>query len=131
MLDHAVRVEAETGLSLGLRLEAGPDVHPARVEPREERLLLLVRAVDEVERRLQKLLVHRLHALFGERAGDFAVLLAPFAKPRILPVRFGYGCGASEDAPRTNAQSELGILRVIGVLGLVLGVQVVEVAKEH
>src|SRR2546423_15353298 len=118
MRHEAVRIEAEIGLALRLGLKAGPNMHAARIKPGEERFLRLVRAVDEVERRLQKLLIHRLHALFGERAGVFAALLAPFAEPRILPGRFGYGWGASEDAPRTKAQSELGILRVIGVLGL-------------
>ena len=49
MLHHAVRIDAEAGLALRLRLEARPDVHAARVEPDEERLLVPAGAVDEVD----------------------------------------------------------------------------------
>jgi hypothetical protein len=65
MLHHAVGIDAETGLALSIGLEAGPDVHAARIEPREERLPLPVGALDKFERRREKLLVDRLHALFG------------------------------------------------------------------
>ena len=41
MLHHAVGIDAEPGLSLRLRLEPGPDVHAGRIEPGEERLLVL------------------------------------------------------------------------------------------
>src|SRR5205085_8919799 len=44
MLHHAVRIDAETGLALRLGLEAGPNMHAARIKPSEERFLLLVRA---------------------------------------------------------------------------------------
>src|SRR5437899_12670265 len=101
MLDHAVGIDAETGFPLRLGFETGPDMHAARIEPREERFLLLVRAVDEVERRLQKLLVHRLHAFLGQRAGVFAALLAPLAEPRIFPSGLGDRRRASEDSAVT------------------------------
>ena len=101
-----------------------------RIEPREERLLVPVRAVDEVERRCEKLLVHRLHAFLGKRAGVVAALLAPLAETRILARRIGDGRRASQDAARTEAQLELHVLWIVGVLRLVLGVQVVEIAEE-
>ena len=63
VLDHAVGIDAEAGLALGLLLEMGPDVHPAGVEPHEERLAVAVGAVDEVERGGEEFLVHGLHAL--------------------------------------------------------------------
>src|SRR5437867_171453 len=85
MLHHAVGINAETRLALRLGLETGPDVHAARIEPCEEWLSLLVRAVDEVERCLQKLLVDGFHALLGERAGVVAALPAPFAKAWVFP----------------------------------------------
>ena len=91
MLHHAVRIDAEPGLALRLRLEPGPDVHAARIEPDEERLLVAVGAVDEVDRGLEEFLVDRLHALLGERPGVLAFLLAPRAEARIVARRVGRG----------------------------------------
>jgi len=54
------------GLSLRFGLEACPDVYASRIEPGEERLLVSIRAVDEVKRSVEKLLVRGLHALLGE-----------------------------------------------------------------
>jgi hypothetical protein len=51
VLDHAVGVDAEPGLALGLRLEVREDVHPGGVPPEEEGLVVLLGAlVHEVER---------------------------------------------------------------------------------
>ena len=130
VLHHTVRIKAEFGLPLRLGLKPGPDVHTGRIEPGEERLLVAVRAVDEVKRGAEKFLVHCLHAFLGEWAGIGAALLAPLAETRILARRIGNGRRAAKDAARTETQLELSILRIVGVLGLVLGVQVVEIAKE-
>ena len=46
MLHHAVGIDAETGLAVGFRLE----VVKMRVPPHEERLAVLVRPLDEIER---------------------------------------------------------------------------------
>ena len=91
MLHHAVGIDAEPGLALGRGLEAGPDVHAGRIEPDEERLLVPVCAVDEVERGLEEFLVDRLHALLGERPGILAFLLAPWAEARVVTGRVGGG----------------------------------------
>ena len=50
------------------------DVHAGRIPPHEERLAVLVRLVDEAERRRGDFLVHRLHALLGQRAGVLDLL---------------------------------------------------------
>src|SRR5277367_1347440 len=89
MLYHAVRVDTETGLPLGLGFQSGPDMHAAWIEPREEWLILFLRSVDEVDRCFEKLLVHCLHSLFVEGARVFTILLAPFSKARVLPRGFG------------------------------------------
>ena len=130
VLHHAVRVDAQPSLALRLWSEAGPDVHAGRVEPGEERLLVSVGAVDEVERRCQELLIHRLHALLGKRAGVGAALSAPLAETRIFARGLGEGGRAPQDAARTEAQLELQILRIVRVLGLVLGIEVIEKAVE-
>ena len=38
VLDHAVGIEADAGLAVGLLLQVRPDVHARGVEPHEERL---------------------------------------------------------------------------------------------
>ena len=101
MLHHAVRIDAEPGLALRLGLEPGPNVHAGRIEPREERLLRPVGAVDEVERGFEKLVVRRLHALLVKRAGILAILLAPLAEPRIFSRRLG-GCRRASRARRAG-----------------------------
>ena len=106
MLDHAVGIDAEPGLALRLGLEAGPDVHAARIEPDEERLLVPVRAVDEVDRGLEEFLVDRLHALLGERPGVLAFLLAPGAEAGIVAGRVGGGRDAFHDAARAELRPE-------------------------
>src|ERR1700674_1217403 len=103
MLHHAIGIDAKTRLSLRLGLEGGPDVHGAWIEPSEERLLLLVRAVDKVEGGTQELLVDRLHAFLVERTGVLAVLLAHPPEPWVF-ARIVNSCGrTSENATRTKA----------------------------
>jgi hypothetical protein len=131
VLHHAVRIDAESGLALGLGLEPRPDVHASRVEPHEERLAVPDGAVDEFGRGLQKLLVDRLHAFLGERPGVLAFLLAPGAEARIVARRVGRGRDALQNAARTELRSESRILGIVRVLGLILGVEVIEVAEEH
>src|ERR1700730_1903453 len=108
VLDHAVRIDAETGLALGRGLETGPDVHAGRAEPHEKRLIVPGPAVDEVSGGLEELLVRRLHALFVERAGVRAALLAPLAESRVLAGSGGGGRRASAHATRADAQPEVG-----------------------
>src|SRR5262249_14126665 len=108
----------------------GPDMHAGRIEPREERLLVPVRAIDEVERGVEKLLVYGLHAFLGERAGIGAALLAPLAEARVLPRCFCDGRGASQHPARAEAQPELRTLRIVRMLGLILSIQVVKIAEK-
>jgi hypothetical protein len=130
MLHHAVGIDSETRLAIRLWFEACPDVHTARIEPSKERLLVPVGAVDEVERRVKKLLVHRFHALLVERAGVLAVLLAPFAEAGIFPRGLRRGRHASEHPAGTELEFELGVLGIVGVLRLILGIKVVKIAEE-
>ena len=92
--------------------------------------LCMVGAIDEVERGVEELLVHRLHALLVERAGVLAVLLAPWAEARVLAWGLNSGRGTSEHATRAELESELGVLGIVGVLRLVLGIEVVQIAEE-
>ncbi|MNZ95643.1 hypothetical protein D3C78_1148070 [compost metagenome] len=108
----------------------GEDVHARGVDPGEERLVLLHRLVHEPERGLGELHVDVLHALAGQRAGVLAALLAPLAEARVLAgLVFAAGI-AVQHAARAEALLELRVLRVIDVLRLLLGIEVVEVAEE-
>ena len=130
MLDHSVRIDSKPGLALRLRLEPGPDVHAARIEPDEERLPVAVRPVDEVGRGTQEFVVDRLHPLFRERSGVLALLFAPRTEARIVARRGGRSRDAFHHAARTELSLEGGILRIVRMLRLILGVQVIEVAEE-
>jgi hypothetical protein len=67
--------------------EPRPDVHARRVVPEEERLLLRVRTVDEIERAGEEIILNSLHPLSRQRAW------IPFGAPGIptvvSPVRIG------------------------------------------
>src|SRR4029453_13914796 len=104
----------------------GPDVHAGGIEPDEERLAVADGAIDEVRRGLEKLLVDRLHALLGERPGVLASLLAPGAEAGIVARRVGGGRDTLQDAARTELCLEIRVLRIVGILGLLLGVEVIE-----
>ena len=114
VLDHAIGVDAQAGLARRLLLQMREDMHPGRVPPQEERLVRLLRAVHEVQCLGRDLLVDRLHALARQRTGigDLAV------------------GKAVDDAARPELLLELRVLRVIGVLGLLLGVQVIQIAEK-
>src|SRR5262249_14829446 len=112
------------------RLEMRPDVHASRVEPDKERLLVAIGAVDEIDRRLEEFRVDRLHALARERPGVLAFLFAPRTEARIVARRVGRGGDAFEDAARPKICAERRVLRIVLVLGLLLGVEVIKIAEE-
>ena len=70
------------------------------------------------ERVLGHLVVDGLHALLGERTGVLDLLPALAVGP------------AMQDAARPEQLLEPRVLRIVGVFGLLFGVQVVEVAEE-
>ena len=101
-----------------------------RVEPAEERRAGRDLPLDEVDRRVRGLVVDRLHALSGERAGVLDRLPADPAPARILGRIVGVGRLAAQHAARAELLPKARVSRVVEVLGLLLGVQVVEVAEE-
>jgi hypothetical protein len=76
MLGHAVGIDAIAGLAFGLRAQMREDVHPGRVPPDKERLPVLARLVNELQRCGGDFLVDRLHALLCERTRVFGFLRA-------------------------------------------------------
>jgi hypothetical protein len=118
VLDHAVRIDAQSSLAFGLLLQVGEDVHSRRVPPAEERLAGLMLALNEVECGGAELFVDGLHALPGQRTGIL---------DRLSPVRLRPG---AQNSSGSEPLLEFGILRVVGILGLLLGVEMVKVAEE-
>src|SRR5262249_57981964 len=108
------RIDAEAGLALGVLLQMRPDVHARGVPPDKERLADLVLFLHERERGSRDLLVDRLHALLGERAG---VLDLPAGE-------------RMDHAAPAELLLELGVLRIVDALRLLLGVEVIEIAEE-
>src|SRR5262245_34398691 len=96
-------------------------MHMRGVEPHEERCARRMLALGEVARRRKEFVIDGLHALFGQRSGVLDALCA---------VRVG---PAVQYATRAIVLSEIRkvlLRRIIAQLRLLLGVQVVEVAKE-
>ena len=119
-----------TRLAHGRRLQMREHVHARRIEITEPRHALLALPLHEVERGGQELLVHRFHPLPGERTGVFDCLLADLAKHRIDRRIVLVGRFALDDAARPELLPEIRVFRVVGVFGLFLGVQVIQIAEE-
>ena len=110
-LDHAVGIEAESGLADGRRFEVREDVHARGVHVAEPRLAFLGLPIHEVERGADELLVDRLHALLRQRPGVLDRLLADLAELRVDRRVVLVGCLALEHAARAELLPERGILR--------------------
>ena len=129
VLDHAVGIDAETGLAFAFLLQMREDVHAGGVPPDEERLVGLLGAFHELERTGGDFLVHRLHALLGQRAGVLDRLLADLAEARVIGRIVLVRREAVQDAARAELRLEGRVLRIVHVLRLLFRIQVVEVAE--
>ena len=135
MVDHRVvigRLPA-AGLAKAFRLGVGPQVHVRGVDPAEERFAGLVLALDEVLGGGDEVVVAGLHALLGERAGVLDLLFADPSPARLLGRVVLVRRPAVQDAARPESSCgirEVLLLRVVGQLRFLFGVEVVEVAEE-
>ncbi|MCY1293428.1 hypothetical protein D9M70_426870 [compost metagenome] len=117
VLEHAVGVLVARHAALPLHglAHMGEGVHAGGVHPDEERLVGLDLLLDEVDGTLGGFVVDGFHALGGQRAG-------------VLDLAVGK---AAHHASGRGGLGEFGIvLRPVGTLGLLFGIQVVEVAEE-
>jgi hypothetical protein len=111
-------------------LRVRDEVHVRRVEPDEPWLLGFRLPLDEVLRGLDELVVASLHAFSVQRARVLDLLLADLAPAR------HHGLVVLVRGPRMNhtARAELlaesRILRIVRLLGVFFGIQVIEVAEE-
>src|SRR5215510_43195 len=96
-------------------------MHVRGVEPHEERCTRRVLALNKVDRRRKEFVIDGLHAFFGQWSG----VLDPLCAVRVGP--------AVQDATRAVVLAEIRkvlLRRIIAQLRFLLGVQVIEVAKE-
>ena len=114
MLSHAIRVDAEAGYALRLRLQVRVDMHARRVPPEEERFVGLRSALHEIDGAGRDFFVNGLHALPRQRAG-------------ILDLAVG---ARLDDTAWSELLGEFSRLRVIRMLRLFLGIQVIQVSEK-
>src|SRR5262249_2366720 len=88
------------------------------VVPQEKRLSFLVDLIDETERMFGDLFVDCFHALHGERSGVLDLLSALAVSPAV------------QHAAGAKSLPELRVAWIVGVLRLLLGIEVVEVAEK-
>ena len=136
VVDHRVVVLGlpRPGLTAALRLGVGVKVHVGEVAPDEERRAGRVLPLDEVDGGIGDVVVDGFHPLLVQRPGVLDGLLAD--RTVLLVVRL---CGflserlALQHAARQRKLVEpweLVFVRVIELLRLLFGVEVVEVAEE-
>src|SRR5262249_5137983 len=130
VLHHAIGINAKSGLSLRVRLEMSPYVHPSWIEPDEEWLLLLICSLDEVQGCRDELFIDRLHALLCERTCILTSLLAPRTEAGIIARCVRCRRKTFEHATGSELRSECWIFRIIRVLGFLFGIEVIEIAEE-
>ncbi len=78
----------------------------------------------------EELLIHGLHAFLGERARVLDRLLADLAELLVDCRIVLVGCLAFQHAARTVFLSERRVLRIVRIVGLFFGIEVIEVAEE-
>ena len=100
------------------------------IPPTEERLPGLHLLLDEGDGGIERFVVHRLHALLGQRACVLDLLLADLAEARIDGRVVGVGRPAVQHSARSELRAEGRILWIVLVLRLLLGVQMIEIAEE-
>ena len=105
-------------------------MHARAVEVAEPRGFLFGLAFDEIDGRGQEFLVDGFHPLGVQRAGVLDDLLAHLAELLINSLVVHVGGRAPEHAARPEALAESRILRIVGGLRGLLGVEVIQVAEE-
>ena len=111
---HGIVIETLARQPLFLFGRVGPEMHASGVKPHKERLVLFGGALNKLLGAVEKFEIHRLHALFIKR-------------PRIRHAAVGE---AMHHTARTKTLPKGGVLRVVRILRLLFGVEVIEVAKE-
>jgi hypothetical protein len=102
-------------------------MHARRVEPAKEGLAGVFLTLHIVVGRGGGLVVDRFHPFFRERAGVLDGLFADLAKPRIDGGIILFSSLALEHTARAELGAVSRVTRIVGKLGLFLGVEVIKV----
>jgi len=105
-------------------------MHARRVEIAEPGAPLLGLTLHEVDRTGQELLVDRLHALGVQGTCVFDDLLADLPEGFIDRIVVFVSRPTFQHPARTELLAKIGILWIVRILGLLLGVQMIQVAEE-
>ena len=105
-------------------------MHARAVEVAEPGGFLVGLAFDEIDGRGQEFLVDGFHSLGVQRAGVLDDLLADLAELLIDSFVVHVGGLAFEHAARPEPLAESRVLRIVGGLRGLLGVEVIQVAEE-
>src|SRR5262245_61622095 len=130
VFEHAIDVFAETAATLIFRSNMSVEMHARAIPPAEERFAGLGLPPNEVDGRVGRLVVDRLHAFLGEWSGVLNALATDLAETRIDRSIVLGGRFAFEHAARTEFLFEGGVLWIVGMLGLFFGIQVIEIAEK-
>src|SRR5215470_9023524 len=133
VLHHAVIVfgaRGEPWRTSPLRRYVGAQVHPRRVEPAEERCSCCNLPPHVVDRCIRGFVVDRLHALFGEGPGVLNCLLTNSTPTRMDGRIIISGHLAAQNAAGAELLPKAWIARIVAVLWLFLGVEVVQIAEK-
>ena len=129
VLDHAVGEDAESGDALALLLQVRVEVHARGRQPgepgRARFVLVLMKSMARPTNSSSAVSMRFL--VSGPVSSHCCLPIGP--KRGSSVARPGRGL-AVEDAARAEFGAERRVLRIVRVLGLLLGVQVVEVAEE-
>ena len=135
VINHRVVVRGlpAPGLAEAFRLRVSHEVHVCGVEPDKERRTRSMLAIDEVEPMLQHLVVDSLHALLRQRSGVLDPLPADSTPARLVSRIVFIGRPAVQHSARPESVPEVWEVlwrRIVRRLGILLGIQVVEIAEE-
>src|SRR4029079_16460895 len=121
---------AVLGVSQGLVFgrEVGDDVHPGWIEPQEERLVVGLVLVDELQGKVANFVIYGFHPLGIKRSSILDPLFADLAPARIHGGIIHVGRPRVDHVARTDDAQQL--LRVTGVRGIFHRIEVIEVAEE-
>ena len=117
VFDHTVEILADAALAQHGWPHMRDCVHAGRVEPAKERTVGLRLTPDKVDGSARGLIVNRLHALLGQRAGVFDGLFADAPEARIDGWIVTVSGSALEHAAWPKTLPEAWVLRISGFSG--------------
>src|SRR4051794_34870717 len=99
------------------------NVHASWIEPEEERLIVRLGLVDELQGLVADFIVHGFHPLRAEFTSVLNLLLADLAPARVYRGVIGRGSSRADHVTRTNLRPQ--VLRIVWMAGIFHRVEVI------